>query len=122
MDGAGYDQLAGKDGRPEWRGQGTLSWNKANYQANLILNYTGSYDRRLEGTDDDHVGSWTTVDGQFNWSPRGLRGGTVTAGINNLFDEEPPKDPFLEGWPFFNRALHDPRGRFFYANYKHEFK
>lgn len=121
VEGAGYDELAGKDGRPRWRGQGTLTWNRANYGGSLTLNYIGSYERRLEGTDDDHVGSWTTVDAQLNWSPGALRGGTVTAGINNLFDQEPPEDPFLEGWPFFNRALHSARGRFFYANYKHEF-
>ena len=85
------------------------------------MNYIGSYDRVLEGTDNDKVGSWTTVDAQLNWSPPAVQGGKVTLGVKNLFDKEPPEDPFLEGWPFFNRALHSARGRFMYAQYGHEF-
>ena len=61
------------------------------------------------------------MDGQFNWLPRSLPGGTFTVGVENLLDKEPPEDPFLEGWPFFNRALHNPRGRFFYLRYRHQF-
>ncbi len=119
--GAGYTDLAGKNGRPEWRGQGVLTWSRQAYAASLIVNYVGSYDRVLEGTDNVKVDSWTTVDAQFNWSPTAFQGGKITVGATNLFDEEPPEDPYLEGWPFFNRALHSARGRFLYAQYGHEF-
>lgn len=120
--GADEEELVGKDGRPRWRWQGTLTWNKSDYQGSLILNYIGGYDRRLEGREDYAVDSWTTVDAKFGWTPPSLRGGTISLGINNLFDESPPEDPYLEGWPFFNRDLYSPRGRFFYAQYKHEFE
>ena len=70
---------------------------------------------------DDSIGDWTTFDTQFNWSPRALAGGTLTLGADNIFNNQPPKDPFLEGWPFFNRALHNPRGRFLYLRYQYAF-
>ena len=91
---------------------------KAAYDAGLILNYVGEYSRQAA---DDKVSDWTTVDGQFNWRPPAVDGGTLTLGIDNIFDAEPPEDPYMEGWPFFNRALHSARGRFLYARYKHEF-
>jgi outer membrane receptor protein involved in Fe transport len=116
--GAGFDDLAGEDGRPRVRGKGIVGWSLADYAASVTVNYTGSYDRPAV---NDGIGSWTTVDSQFNWLPRSLPGGTLTLGIQNLFDKEPPEDPFLEGWPFFNRALHDPRGRFLYLRYRHQF-
>jgi outer membrane receptor protein involved in Fe transport len=119
--GAGFEELAGKDGRPRWRGRAALLWGRANLSASLILNYVGDY--RLTATDET-VEAWTPVDAQLNWRPDALPGGTVTLGVRNLFDEEPPEDPFYvedPGWPFFNKALHDPRGRFLYARYRHEF-
>ena len=121
VQGAGFVDLAGKDGRPEWRAQSALMWNKSAYAASLTLNYVGGYDRLIIGMEPDAVGSWTTFDGQFNWMPGGLRGGKVTFGMQNIFDEPPPEDPYLEGWPFINRALHNPRGRFIYLGYKHNF-
>ena len=121
VEGEGFEDLSGKDGRPKWRGQSSLFWNKADYEGSLTVNVVGDYDRRLEGTEDDKVGSWTTVDTQFKWSPQAIAGGSFTLGVNNLFDQAPPEDPFLEGWPFINRALHNPRGRFLYLGYKHEF-
>jgi outer membrane receptor protein involved in Fe transport len=121
VEGAGFVDLAGKDGRPEWRAQSALLWNKSDFAASLTLNYVGSYDRLIIGMEPDEVGSWTTIDGQFNWMPSGLRGGKVTFGVQNIFDAPPPEDPYLEGWPFINRALHNPRGRFAYLGYKHNF-
>jgi iron complex outermembrane receptor protein len=121
VSGAGFDELAGKDGRPRWRGLASLTWAKANYSASVILNYVGDYELTQN---DDTVDAWTPVDVQFGWQPQSIVGGTVTLGVKNLFDEEPSTDPFYVGdplWPFFNKALNDPRGRFLYARYKHEF-
>ena len=53
--------------------------------------------------------------------PRSLKGGRVTFGVDNVLDKDPSEDAFLEGWPFMNRALHNPRGRFLYLRYTHEF-
>ena len=91
---------------------------RGDYQASVTVNYIDGCDREEA---DDSIDSWTTVDLQLNWNPALLRGGAVALGMDNVFDEEPPEDPFLEGWPFFNRALHDPRGRSFYLRYSQDF-
>ena len=119
VEGDGLDNKAGEDGRPRVRGRGGIDWNMLDYQASVTVNYVSGYDR--PDATNHSIGDWTTVDTQFNWSPRALSGGTVTLGVDNLFNNHPPKDPFLEGWPFMNRALHDPRGRFLYLRFRYEF-
>ncbi len=118
VDGEGFENLAGEDGRPKFRGKATLGWSRATYSSSLVINYIGKYKRPDV---DDKIGSWTTVDTQVNWSPQFLSGGTVTFGVENVFDQDPPKDPYLEGWPFINRALHNARGRFGYLRYLYRF-
>ena len=90
----------------------------ANYTASLIANYVDGYERRDV---NDSIGNWKTLDAQFNWQPRPIKGGTVTLGAENVFNSHPSEDPFLEGWPFFNRALQSPRERFLYARFKYEY-
>jgi len=116
--GEPVEDLSGKDGYPEWRAQLSLAWSHSDYAAVITTHYTDGYERVQA---DDSVGSWVTVDMQLDWAPGALRGGAVALGLDNVFDEEPPEDAFLEGWPFFNRALHDPRGRLFYLRYSHDF-
>jgi iron complex outermembrane receptor protein len=116
--GQSSEEFAGKDGNPEWRAQSTLTWGRANYAASLVANYVDGYERRDV---NDSIGNWKTVDAQFNWQPRPIKGGTVTLGAENVFNSHPSEDPFLEGWPFFNRALHSPRERFLYARFKYEY-
>ena len=111
------EEFAGKDGYAEWRAASSMTWSHNDVSATLGLNFVDGYERQ-SGNDD--VDASTTVNLQANWSPDALRGGSVSLGANNVLDEEPPEDPFLEGWPFFNRALHNPRGRFFYLRYTHE--
>jgi outer membrane receptor protein involved in Fe transport len=118
VSGAGFQDIAGEDGRPRVRSQGRLNWNRGDYDAVVSLNYVGGYERPAA---NDDIASWTTVDARLGWQPRSLRGGKVSFGIDNIFDRQPPVDAFLEGWPFSNRALHNPRGRFFYLGYTHDF-
>jgi outer membrane receptor protein involved in Fe transport len=120
--GGGYEELAGTDGRPRLRTKTNAVWQKAAYAGSLTVNYIGGYDRRnVDDPKYDAIDSWTTVDAQFSWTPPSLAGGRIVIGVKNLFDEEPPNDPFAEGWPFFNRALHNPRGRFGYLRYERSF-
>lgn len=116
--GEPFKQLAGIDGHPEWRSRGTLVWNKSDYEVSLTTNYVDSYKRP---DSNSNIGSWTTFDMQAVWRPIHKKYGSITLGVDNLADQAPPLDPNFEGWPFFNRALHNPRGRFLYAGYKYEF-
>ncbi len=118
VEGEGFDDVAGEDGRPRVRSQGIIDWSLAAYQASLTLNYISGYDRPDA---NDSIGDWTTIDTQFNWSLPRPAGGTVSLGVENIFNNQPPKDPYFEAWPFFNRALHNPRGRFLYLRYRYAY-
>lgn len=115
--GESPEQIAGFE-NPEWRAQSSLSWNRADVEASLTVNYVDGYERRETG---DQISSWTTVNAQGSWKPQFVEDLTLSLGIDNLFDQQPPEDPFLEGWPFYNRALHNPRGRFLYLRGQYDF-
>ncbi|NND59647.1 MAG: TonB-dependent receptor, partial [Gammaproteobacteria bacterium] len=70
------------------------------------------------------------VRGVDSYLELGLRGSyqlsdatSISAGIINLLDEEPPFSELAAGgWPFFDQALYDPRGTRFYLNVSHDFR
>ncbi len=122
VEGEGFEDLAGNDGRPRVRSQTSILWKKSVYEGSLAVNYISGYDRPdVEDPEFDSIDSWTTFDVRFGWTPALLMGGEFSLGIDNLFDREVPEDPYLEGWPFHNRALHDATGRFIYTRYHHKF-
>jgi len=116
--GQPFEDLVGHDGVVEWRLRSTAEWSRNDVTVSLTGHYTDSYDRPAAA---DEIGSWTRFDARLTWSPRFLAGGVLTGGADNLFNREPPADPFFEGWPFVNRALHDNRGRFAFLEYRHSF-
>lgn len=114
--GQPFEDLAGHDGVVDWRASSTVQWSRSDISIGLTAHYVDSYDRPAA---DDEIASWTSFDARLAWSPGFLKGGVLTGGVDNLFDRAPPPDPFFEGWPFVNRALHDNRGRFAFLEYRH---
>lgn len=112
------EDLAGKDGNVEWRLRAGLDWSMHTMSAGLGVSHIDSYERRNPGVGVD---SWTTVDLHVYWSPSALRGGRIGLAVEDLTDAHPPEDPFLSGWPFFNRALHHMNGRTYALSYHHAF-
>lgn len=112
------EDLAGRDGHVDWRIRGGLGWARGTTSAMFGINFVDAYERQVAS---DPVSSWTTLDLHASWTPTSLRGGSFSLNVDNLLNDEPPKDPFLGGWPFFNRALHDARGRSFTLGYSHAF-
>lgn len=116
--GQPMQDLVGHEGVVEWRLRSTAEWSKDDLRVSFTGHYVDGYDRPAAG---DEIGSWTRFDGRLGWSPSFLEGGELTGGVDNMFDRAPPADPFFEGWPFVNRALHDNRGRFAFLEYRHTF-
>ena len=107
-----------------------------------VINVTGRY---IDGYANDQTGnapvsSWTTWEALYSYTFAGLIGDgdtTVTVGMNNIFDNDPPPlnrglpriDPvtgiYNRGWidrpGYDDRAGHDLRGRIIYFNFKHAF-
>jgi len=60
---------------------------------------------------DSSIDSWVTADVQYTYSFGDLKylsDASVTVGIQNLTNEEPPFVPVITG---YDGTLHDPRGR-----------
>lgn len=86
--------------------------------ANISVRHIGEYADDQSGMDVD---SETTVDLRYDYTFSDLFDNfegeeiTLTAGITNVFDEEPPP---LESRPLFDTEVHDPRGRQIYVALK----
>ncbi len=113
---------------PEWRASFGLDWLLGNHSANLTVRHTDSYkmsrtpsaiiaqlnNRRPSPNIDDH----TTIDVQYSYQFQelfGAVGPTVTVGIINLTNEEPPS---IDDGPGYDSKIHDPRGMVWYARFK----
>lgn len=137
-DGLVVSQL-GKNGRAEWRGNLGLSWNRGRWTSSWFTSYYGEFADTSASTTETHynvlgqpddikvmdVNGITRyylrvkpailhnllVNYRFSADARGwLRGVTVQAGINNVFDTWPPVADQTET---FHVGTVNPRGRQF---------
>jgi iron complex outermembrane receptor protein len=79
-------EFAGTWTQPEWRANGTIAWRYGDWAAALYIDYVGSYD----GLYGDTIKSYTRFNPQVAFS--GWYDTTITVGIRNVFDKEPPVD------------------------------
>jgi outer membrane receptor protein involved in Fe transport len=97
-------------GQPvDLRGRAALNWSRESLGAIFALNFVGPY-KSETGADIDGL---TTADLQLRWSPdiAALKGLTLTASVQNLFDTDPPfyDSPTGVG---YDAANAEPLGRF----------
>ncbi len=105
---------------PEWRANVNLDWTIGNHTAGAIVRYISDY------TDDNgggaEIDSYTTLDLQYSFYLDRLfetsEGTTLTVGVLNAFDEDPP---FAVGVQGFDSKVHDPRGRMIYIRARQNF-
>jgi outer membrane receptor protein involved in Fe transport len=108
----------GVNGLPRTRGVASLHWRRQSLEAGVQANYVSSFQDTSAPVNADGslytVDSWTTYNAFAGYRFReGFLDGTYfRLGINNLLDEAPPLADDDRG---FNEGVHDPRGRFIYA-------
>lgn len=100
----------GLDAYPEWRGNVTLSWVSGDWRASLNEIWVGSYDN-TRSPDVPVLDDYFRTDVQLTYERADWP--TITMGLNNLFDEDPPSTPGLETQ--YVESLYDPRGIFGYV-------
>lgn len=115
---------AGTTSEPEWRGNARLGVQANGFVSNVTARYTGRTEDYLAGfnagTCDVSGGSenihQTDDYVQFDWniSYEVNENFSATFGVRNVFDKTPPGSPIF-GWPFYDTALYDNMGRFFYV-------
>ncbi len=100
----------------EYRGSATFYWKGQRQGASAIVRYTGGYSNDGLPVPED-ISSHTTVDLQYNFRFDGI-GLSLTAGVANVFDEDPP----LVATNFnYDTQTHDPRGRRPYVRFSKVF-
>ncbi|MDG2535362.1 TonB-dependent receptor [Sphingomonas sp. HITSZ_GF] len=75
-----------------FRARGGLDWSAGEMGAGVFVNYTGGYQNNIS-TQQNHVGSWTTVDARLSFTPKleGLASGiSVAVAAQNLLNQAPP--------------------------------
>jgi len=144
FDGAGNRNFTNSfSTMPELRANAGATWFSGNHSARLGLNYIDSY--KNDQGNNRKIDSWVTLDAQYSYTFSGLIGDgdtTLTVGVNNITDEEPPGlwANFADGTPqerflstgvynrgmfqrpgYDDRAGHDLRGITGYFRFKHLF-
>lgn len=96
---------------PQWRGTFLAGWSAGNSAANLAIHYTEGY-QNDQATENVAISSFTTVDIQYSYRFAGLSkwGPTLTVGINNLFDVDPPALTDPGARTGIDRPGYDPLG------------
>ena len=145
FDGAGNrNQTNNFSTMPEVRGNAGATYFNGNHSARLGLNYIDGY--KNDQGNNAPIDEWVTLDAQYSYTFSGLIGEgdtTLTLGINNITDEDPPalfRDDNGDGQPdgrflangrynrgwvdrpgYDDRAGHDLRGQTVYVRFKHLF-
>ncbi|MEY4386735.1 MAG: hypothetical protein RLY20_2018 [Verrucomicrobiota bacterium] len=114
--GEPFTEYRGTYQYPEWRGVGSLFWEKGSWGAGVTVNWISSYDQLYQATAPS-VDDMVTVDLQLSREfPHGFK---ATVGVLNVADAAPPfSDGESEGYDF---VTHDPRGRFVYLEVTKKF-
>ncbi len=107
-----------------WKHTATLNWSQGPWSALLQQSFmTGYLDQNGSGVDpahkDHHVGSYTLYNASATYS--GIKNTTVTLGIKNIFNTEPPASNVTDNFQYgYDARYSDPIGRAFFvrANYK----
>ena len=128
---AGYNQAgevgtqafaasSGLFGAPHWRADGHVTYVGARLTTDVEVRYIGggnySNNNAVLGVDNNSVGSQTLVNlgVQYSIPLGGSRTMQVYGKVNNLFDADPPRDPYIFLTPTeTNQALYDVFGRNF---------
>lgn len=119
-------EFVGNDGAgtlPRFREFTTFGWSNGPWAAQVSNTYIHSI--TAFGHPDVSIPSHTTFDLQGSadigklW-PK-LKGLSVTAGINNVFDRYPPVDPYNFSDPPADTGTYGSFGRFYYVSMKYKF-
>jgi iron complex outermembrane receptor protein len=103
-------QFAGTYAQPRIRSTGRVSWTKGDWAASVFVDYIGKFEQLTDGPGGDDVDSYYRVNPQVAW--QGPWSTTLTVGVRNVFNEEPPIDN--NDSLFRATGVHNAEPRFWY--------
>ena len=100
-----------------WQNTVNVNWSQGKFGAGVSAHYKSGY---IDQDPTNRVASYTTFDGYGSWEA--IKGLTLTAGVRNLFDRDPPlsyqSTAFQAG---YDPRYTDPTGRTLYARATYNF-
>jgi iron complex outermembrane recepter protein len=117
--GGGYFDNVGLWNNPKWRGQASMGWRYKEWGASLAADYIGEFFNDAWVAGGWPQNSFSLYHGSVSY--RGLLGTTVTLGVNNLLDQEPPFVGFDTGGFDPNTYSAAALGRFVYIRVRKDF-
>jgi iron complex outermembrane receptor protein len=104
-----------------WQNTANVNWSMGKFGGGLVAHYKSGYlDQDVEDHPGHRVASYTTFDGYGSW--QALPSLSLTAGVRNLFDKEPPLSyqttTFQAG---YDPRYTDPAGRTLYVRATYNF-
>jgi iron complex outermembrane receptor protein len=117
--GGGYFDNVGLWNNPKWRGSAGITWRMKNLSAGITGDYIGSYFNDAYTVDGWPEGSYSLFSGSVSY--RGFLGTTVTLGVNNLFDKQPPFNGYDTSGFDPNTYSAGALGRFVYVRIRKDF-
>ncbi|MEO5831684.1 MAG: TonB-dependent receptor, partial [Rhodanobacter sp.] len=109
---AGKSNIA-RESFPRWKANTSLGWSHGTWSANWAVHY-------IDSTNEGPAPGYGRIPAQLThdvWGAYTLpsRPVTLTLGVQNLFDKEPPRSYVNGGDLNFDMSTYDPRGRFIYV-------
>ena len=106
---------------PRWKHNINLGWRLGPWSANLNQLYVHGYSEPSDDTPSRRVGSYSVWG--VNGSYTGFRNWTLTLGVKNVFDRDPPFTRQDRAFQIgYDPYLADPTGRFYYGSIRYAFK
>jgi outer membrane receptor protein involved in Fe transport len=121
-DGNGGQRVNKEEGdfeQPRLRATASLDWSQDDIGAHVAVNYISSFeqDAAVQQPGMPKVDAMTTVDATVNYM--GIKDVTLTVGVTNLFNEEPPMA--YHDFMGFAVNVHSGQGRFGYVQASYKF-
>jgi iron complex outermembrane receptor protein len=116
IDRVGTERGSPDQAFPKWKGNTTLDWNLGDFGASVTGRYIHHVTEIGGPNGTNKLGSRTYVDFQLEYSPSAFldKRLTFSAGVNNLFDKDPPGCFSCSGGNY-DPGTYDAPGRFGYA-------
>ena len=120
--GTAVGDIVGTNSIPEWQATASLKWKSTDalWGAGVFVKYVGEVANTSVSKTVDSVTTFYTSKAQTRANTyitrndfMGYEGVSVSFGINNIFDQEPPLADTTFG---YDGSLHSSRGRYFYTS------
>ena len=128
VDVVGQADLIERNGNPEWRATGSVSWRKDGWGAGAFYKYVGDvFDTSVSDADYDNLAipAFKTLNLYGEYTFRDLEENNlfedtrIRLGVRNVGDKKPPvADEFARGYFV---GLHSNRGRYWYGSVRKTF-